>query len=311
MSIYYSNTWNARRFPFLSPLLFSSNSTAAKYTKYNQTMILSNNVVDDKLLRKYGLPHITATHAMGMIVVNISIMASITHVCIWHWDDIKSALLVFAPFAKIFKPRSWDLRFWKYRTEKISDEEADKIDPHYRLMLAYEDSPTWWFGILWVVSFVFGLITSTMAGSTLDWWAFIVAVLLSAILLPFFAALHAMFGFVISVQPLVQLIGGYLLPGRPIANLYFTTFGWQSLYQAKFMLRELKLGQYLHLAPRCTFVVQITGTIIGCLMSYIMMQQITTEKRDILLAIQGSNIWSGQNLQKENSAVSGLRRKSK
>jgi hypothetical protein len=38
-------------------------------------------------------------------------------------------------------------------------------------------------------------------------------------------------------------------------------------------------------------------------MSYIMMEQITTEKRDILLAIQGTNVWSGQTLQSHNSAV--------
>ena len=39
-------------------------------------------------------------------------------------------------------------------------------------------------------------------------------------------------------------------------------------------------------------------------MSYIMMEQITTEKRDILMAIQGTNVWSGQSLQTHNSAVS-------
>jgi hypothetical protein len=48
---------------------------------------------------------------------------------------------------------------------------------------------------------------------------------------------------------------------------------------------------------------QIFGTIIGCMMSYVTMQQITTEKRDVLLAIQGTNAWSGQTLQKHNSAV--------
>jgi OPT oligopeptide transporter protein len=40
-------------------------------------------------------------------------------------------------------------------------------------------------------------------------------------------------------------------------------------------------------------------------MSYINMQKITTEKRDILLAIQGTNVWSGQMLQSQNSAAVG------
>jgi uncharacterized oligopeptide transporter (OPT) family protein len=112
-----------------------------------------------------------------------------------------------------------------------------------------------------------------------------------------------MFGFNLNVQPLIQMIGAYILPGRPIANLYFATFGFNSLYQAKLLLKDLKLGQYLHLAPKCTFVCQIIGTSIGCVMSYIMMEQITTEKREILLAIQGTNVWSGQTLQSHNSAV--------
>jgi hypothetical protein len=48
---------------------------------------------------------------------------------------------------------------------------------------------------------------------------------------------------------------------------------------------------------------KVVGTTLGCLMSYIMMEQITTEKRDILLAIQGTNVWSGQHIQTHNAAV--------
>jgi hypothetical protein len=70
-------------------------------------------------------------------------------------------------------------------------------------------------------------------------------------------------------------------------------------------IQDLKLGQYVHLAPRCTFAMQVFGTVIGCTMSYVNMQKITTEKRDILLAIQGTNVWSGQMLQSQNSAAVG------
>src|SRR6201992_4031867 len=48
---------------------------------------------------------------------------------------------------------------------------------------------------------------------------------------------------------------------------------------------------------------KVVGTTLGCIMSYINMEQITTEKRDILLAIQGTNVWSGQNLQTHNAAA--------
>jgi uncharacterized oligopeptide transporter (OPT) family protein len=134
-------------------------------------------------------------------------------------------------------------------------------------------------------------------------WAFFLALLISASSLPFFAALTAMFGFGLFVQPFIQMIGALAVPGKPLANMYFATFGFNSLYQAKHMLKDLKLGQYVHLAPRCTFTMQIIGTTIGCIMSYTMMQKITDEKREVLLAIQGTNVWSGQMMQGQNSAV--------
>lgn len=304
MGLYYSNTWNARRLPFLSQLMYSDKSTSAKYVKYNQTQILDSNYrIDNALLEKHHLPVLTASHAFGMTMVNIGISAAIIHMILWHWPDIKSAFPVKALFRRIINVKSWTFKFWKTKATNPTDEEADAIDPHYRLMMAYSDVPSWWFGLLWVMSALIGLITSRLAKSDLEWWAFLTAILVSSLILPFFAAMNAMFGFKLNVQPLMSLVGGYLLPGRPLANLYFSTFGYNSLYQAKLLLQDMKLGQYVHLAPKCTFEMQITGTVIGCLMSYLMMKKITTEKRDILLSIQGTNIWSGQKVQKENSAV--------
>ncbi|KAF2664769.1 OPT superfamily oligopeptide transporter [Microthyrium microscopicum] len=304
MGLYYSNTWDANKFPFLSPNMYSHKSTAQKYKVYNQTRILnSRHEVDHDLLMKEGLPYLTAAGALGKTIMNMAITAAISHMILWHHNDLKSALEIFSPLKLIFKPKQWNFKFWTWKTERPTPEEAEEICPHYRVMLNYDEVPSWWFGGLWVLSAAIGLLCSQLAGSTLEIWAFFVAVFLSATLLIFFAALTAMFGTTLNVQPLIQMIGAYLLPGRPVANLYFATFGYNSLYQAKNMLKDLKLGQYLHLAPKATFTCQIIGTVIGCVMSYIMMMQITEEKRDILLAIQGTNVWSGQLVQSQNSAA--------
>ncbi|KAF2674475.1 OPT superfamily oligopeptide transporter [Microthyrium microscopicum] len=308
MGLFYSNAWNARKFPFLSPLMFSDKSTPTKYVVYNQTAILDKNYrVQEHLLNVQGLPNLTSSHAFAMSIRNIGITASVAHMMLWHWEDIKSAFafLSASSFATLLKPKQWNLKFWQHKPTKLTREEADAICPHYGLMQAYDEVPGWWFGLIWVFSVVVGLTTSTIAGSTLPWWAFFVAIAVSAASLTFFAALTAMYGFSLMVQPIIQALGGVLVPQKPIANLYFSTFGFNSLYQAKLMLKDLKLGQYVHLPPRCTFVMQIFGTVIGCLCSYLMMMKITTEKRDILLAIQGTNVWSGQMLQSANSAAIG------
>jgi hypothetical protein len=65
----------------------------------------------------------------------------------------------------------------------------------------------------------------------------------------------------------------------------------------------MKLAQYGHLAPRVTFTMQMVGTAIGAIFNYIMMNSIVTSQREILLSIQGTNVWSGQQPQSYNSLV--------
>lgn len=59
------------------------------------------------------------------------------------------------------------------------------------------------------------------------------------------------------------------------------------------LLQDLKLGQYAKLSPRCTFVMQIVGTLVGSILNYAITLSITTNQRDILLSIEGTHIWSG------------------
>jgi hypothetical protein len=120
----------------------------------------------------------------------------------------------------------------------------------------------------------------------------------------FFGALTGLIGFGVPITGLVQLIGGYLHPGKPVANMYFVLFGANAQSQALFLVENLKLGQYGKLSPRCTFTVQIMGTVFGAIINYILMSSITTNQREILLSIQGTNIWSGQVIQSFNSNVS-------
>lgn len=51
----------------------------------------------------------------------------------------------------------------------------------------------------------------------------------------------------------------YLVPGNPVANMYGSLYGGQSVVQALNFLQDLKLGQYVKLAPRVTFCMQAAG----------------------------------------------------
>lgn len=291
--IYYSNIWRAKDFPFLSQLLFSEQSNNTLYQTYDQLSVLgSDGVVDPTLLEKQGLPWMSASFAAYVLTQNLAITATITHLCLWNWDDLKSAWSFMAPsnLRKLALPETY--MFWRPRREYTSEELA-KLDPHYRLMMRYPDAPNWWYGMVLLLSAIIGLACIYEAKSGMSWYGFIISTLLSAIFILFTGAQTGLTGFSLPVQPIIQMIGAYLEPGKPVTNMYFTLFGYNSVNQGLLLLGDLKLGQYAKLSPRCLFTMQMVGTLFGAVLNYFIMVSITDAQRSILLSIEGTHIWSG------------------
>ncbi|KAJ5570081.1 uncharacterized protein N7459_009511 [Penicillium hispanicum] len=300
--VFYGDIWEAQRFPFLSQVLFSGNSTADNQLQWNQTLVIgADNRIDKDALAEVGLPWFTATYVINILTSNMAITAGMTHVFLWHWEDMKAALsfLTWDSLKHILNPRAWNLAFWK--KEAKAEPYQEHYDPHYKLMAAYKEVPNWWYTIVLVLSLVVGLICLYKGDSSLPWWGFLVACLVAWLFLMVFGSMQALTGISFIIQPIVQLIGGYIQPGNPVANMYFTLFGYNSVTQGALLGQDLKLAQYGHLAPRVTFSMQMIGTLIGAIFNYIMMNSIVTNQREILLSIEGTNIWSGQQPQQYNT----------
>jgi hypothetical protein len=60
-------------------------------------------------------------------------------------------------------------------------------------------------------------------------WGVIVAILLATVSILFLGAFTAMTGITFSIQPFLQMIGGYLHPGKPMANMYFVLYSYREL----------------------------------------------------------------------------------
>jgi len=191
-------------------------------------------------------------------------------------------------------------RIWEADGEREVSPDDD-IDPHYREMLKYPDAPNSWYGAILVAAVVTAMVIIYKTDSTLPWWGFVIACLLGTLSILFFGSLYAITGLVLIIQPFVQMIGGFLHPGKPMANMYFVLFSYNSVIQAEVLLRDLKIAQYTKLPPRAAFTAQIVGTLLGSILNYIMMNSIIDNQRDILLSVQGTNIWSGQQPQQYNS----------
>ncbi|KAL0953014.1 hypothetical protein HGRIS_007218 [Hohenbuehelia grisea] len=268
---YANNVWNGQNFPFLSQTLFFENGT-----RYNQLAILDDKLqLDPAKLAEIGLPWFASSQVLAKIGSNLAIGATLTHVAVWYGKDILQVIK-------------------NYRNN-------ENDDPHYEKMKVYPEVPMWWYGVIFVSSFAMAMATIYTGHSGLPWWGLIVGIIISAIFLPFVLTVYAITGFSPNIQSLVQMLGAAMIPGSPQANMYFTLYGYNTLDQARGLIRDLKMGQYTKLPPRVTFTVQCLGSVVGGLLNYVIMKVILTTRREILLDVQGSNVWSGQQVQSFNS----------
>lgn len=301
-TVYYTNVWDALKYPFLGQVILSDTSTFGNYTQWNQTYAIGpDNKINMTAVNEIGLPALTASNALNMLIGNMTVAAAFVHLLLWYPKEIRPIFSVpgFRRMKEIVMNLPSSIRSFFRSNEHPKMEE--NYDPHYSLMLAYKACPDWWYAIVLLFSFVVGFIVIYESESTLAWWQFIVSMVVGWFLILVLGSLQAISGVLFSTQSTVQMIAGYMRPGDPVANMYFSLYGFNALLQGKLLATDLKLAQYGHLAPRTTFAMQMTGTVVGTVLNYVIADSIIENQRDILLSIEGTNIWSGQQAQQFNA----------
>ncbi|KAF5343192.1 hypothetical protein D9758_016928 [Tetrapyrgos nigripes] len=133
-------------------------------------------------------------------------------------------------------------------------------DPHYRKMKVCKEITNWAYFGIFVVCLALAIGLAYAAKSGLPAWALIIA-----------------------------MLGGALVPGKPVANMYFTLCGENPILQALALLGDLKMGQYTKIPPRVTFMLQMAGTIVGGILNFIIVTTVMNPQHPVLLDLQGTN----------------------
>ncbi|KAJ3496103.1 hypothetical protein NLG97_g2909 [Lecanicillium saksenae] len=303
--VYYADIWNAQKFPFLSQLIFSDTSTADNPVQWNQTAAIGpDGKIDMAAIGELGLPSFSASNVLNILLTNMCIAAAVTHLILWYPVELKAAFSFLSPRRIISKVKSV---MGSGGAATQGSAEADEngseatYDPHYLLMQNYEECPNWWYGIVLILSLVVAFVVIYKTDSTLPWWGLIVACIVGYFHLLVFGSMQGITGVSFTIQSIIQMIGGYMRPGFPIANMYFSLYSYNTLLQGTLLAKDLKLAQYGHLAPRTTFWMQMIGTVVGAALNYVMANSIIDNQADILRSIQGTNIWSGADAQQFNA----------
>ncbi|KAI3915062.1 hypothetical protein MKW92_007251 [Papaver armeniacum] len=229
------NTFDARKFPMFSNKLFTSTGHIYDTTKILTPQYDLNIAAYDN----YGKLYLSPLFALSIGSGFARIAATMTHVALFHGRDI-------------------------LRRSKSAMKDA-KLDIHARLMKNYKDVPQWWFLILLVISMAFALLTSFVwkKDIQLPWWGMLFAFALAWIVTLPIGVIEATTNQRLGYDIIAEFMIGYVLPGKPIANLLFKIYGRISTVHALSFLADLKLGHYMKIPPRCMFTAQLVGTLLS------------------------------------------------
>ncbi|XP_027356861.1 oligopeptide transporter 4-like [Abrus precatorius] len=234
LSYWGFNLYDAKNFPIYSSTLFTAHGK-----KYNVTAIVNEKFeIDMNAYEQQGRVNMSVFFAVSYGLGFAAIASSLTHVAIFNGREICR----------------------QFRSSRSGTE-----DIHTRLMKKYKQIPNWWFHVTLLASFVLALVLCIAMKDQIQmpWWGLIFAAGLAATFTLPISIITATTNQSPGLNILTEYIIGVILPGKPIANVCFKTYGYMSMSQAVSFLSDFKLGHYMKVPPRSMFIVQIVGTLVA------------------------------------------------
>lgn len=229
------DTFDARKFPIFSNQLFSSSGH-----KYDTTKILTPQYdLNIPAYNSYGKLYLSPLFALSIGSGFARFTSTLTHVALFHGSAILE--------------------------QSRSAMKNMKLDVHARLMKSYKQVPQWWFYVLLLGSIGLSLLMSFVWKDEvqLQWWGMLFAFALAWIVTLPIGVIQATTNQQPGYDIIAQFMIGYVLPGKPIANLLFKIYGRISTIHALSFLSDLKLGHYMKIPPRCMYTAQLVGTLVS------------------------------------------------
>eukprot|EP01018_Ginkgo_biloba_P023265 Gb_06649 [translate_table: standard] len=229
-----SNLYHGKNFPIFSSHLFNAQGQA-----YNISAIVNDKFeLDYAAYGRQGRIHLSVFFALTYGFGFATVAATITHVFLFYGKEI-----------------------WQ-RSIAARD---TRPDVHTRLMRKYPDIPQWWFYALLIATLAVSFVTCGVFKSQvqLPWWGLIMACGLACFFTLPISVITATTNQTPGLNIITEYIMGYILPGKPIANVCFKVYGYMSMSQAVSFLSDFKLGHYMKIPPRSMFLVQFIGTVIA------------------------------------------------
>jgi OPT family small oligopeptide transporter len=230
IGISFTGVWYSDYLPINTSSTFDNTQTV-----YNVTRILGPDFTFDlDKYKSYSPLFLAPTLALNYGLSFAALTAAIVHSFVFHRKEI-----------------------W-YRFKASRNQEPDI---HLKLMAKYAPCPDWWYGILLVVSVMFGLATVLAYESQLPWWAYFVSLAVASVFLIPCCMIYGIANIQLSLNIISPFLAGYMIPGKPIGVMIFKVYSTIALGQAQLFSGDLKLAHYMKIPPRTAFVAQVVAVI--------------------------------------------------
>ncbi|KAI8050609.1 oligopeptide transporter 6-like protein [Syncephalis plumigaleata] len=130
-------------------------------------------------------------------------------------------------------------------------------------VILYYGVPQWWYLLSLTTSIGLSIFVCEYYGTDLPWWGLLLAVGLAALFLLPIGIITAISNQTPGLNIITEFVIGFIMPGKPIANVTFKTYGYIGMVQAISFLGDFKLGHYMKIPPRDMFTAQVVGTLIA------------------------------------------------
>ncbi|KAF2033590.1 OPT-domain-containing protein [Setomelanomma holmii] len=277
--MYYMNVMYSAYMPILSAAVWDNRGKP-----YDVSKILTKDFLfDETAYNDYSRVYLPITYVLSYALQFAALTALLSHTGLWHGKDIwkqwrrswaeirKEAATDYQPLtngsASNGRPASPTM--YRVRSSTTSEPEMEDLltvqDVHNRLMQRYSDVPIFWYILTGMSMAAIGMFVVEYYPIYLPWYGLLLALGIGAILFIPIGIVMAITNQQSSIYLICQLICGVMFPGRPVANMVFTTFGYISSTQGLKFASDLKLGHYMKIPPRILFKLQLSVTIISSL----------------------------------------------
>ncbi|KAJ8291250.1 Glutathione transporter 1 [Rhodotorula toruloides] len=230
--MYYKNVWNTAYLPMSTNMVFDRFGAP-----YNTSAVVDRvgMKLNETAYQEYSPLYLPITYATAYGISFMLATSIIVHTALYHGKEI----------------------FQRVRRVRV-----EKEDVHMRLMKNYREVPDWWYLAFLVVAIALSIVTVACWDTYMPVWSVVVAILIGLVYLVPAGFIFALTTYPVSINLIVELVAGYIIPGLPLANILFKLYAVQVLNLGLYFVQDLKLGHYMKIPPRATFSVQVIATFV-------------------------------------------------